>query len=322
MCIRDRFDVYTPRFGLYYNTELFTIKGNYSKGYQNVSLWTRFSTGAGRYPNNILVPEENDYFDLTIMGGNKSRTFEWKLNGFSYKVKNAVTSGKGYVPSTGTNVLETETSEDELVAILDAQGVSYSSDEIYSMNVNIKGYYQVNGSTFSLKYRKNGFNVFANGTFFDPNQLDVNNNKTSRIADIASLKGNFGLGKKMSLWNFNLNISSRLNWVGDRQVGDGTTKSGSLGYEQSGIIPSYFILNGNIIIGHKKFSQVKLNISGANILNAVYFHPGPRSANGDYGLAPAEATWSDTVNNQIRFDFVPYVRQRARFLVFKLIFDF
>ena len=150
----------------------------------------------------------------------------------------------------------------------------------------------------------------------------VNNKKTSRIADIASLKGNFGLGKKMSLGNFNLNVSSRLNWVGERQVGDGTTKSGSLGYEQSGKIPSYLILNGNIIIGHKKFSQVKLNISGANILNAVYFHPGPRSANGDYGLAPAEATWSDTVNNQIRFDFVPYVRQRARFLVFKLIFDF
>ena len=316
------FDVYTPRFGIYYNTELFTIKGNYSKGYQNVSLWTRFSTGAGRYPNNILVPEENDYFDLTIMGGNKSRTFEWKLNGFSYKVKNAVTSGKGYVPSTGTSVVETETSEDELITLLDSQGVSYSSDDIQTMNVNIKGYYQVVGSTFSLNYRKNGFNVFANGTFFDPNQLDVDNNKTNRISDIASLKGNLGLGKKMSLGNFNLNVSSRLNWVGEKQVGDGTTKSGSLGYEQSGKIPSYLILNGNIIIGHKKFSQVKLNISGANLLDVIYFHPGPRSANGDYGLAPSEATWSDTVNNQIRFDFVPYVRQRARFLVFKLIFDF
>jgi len=34
------------------------------------------------------------------------------------------------------------------------------------------------------------------------------------------------------------------------------------------------------------------------------------------------AQWNDTVNNQILFDFVPYVRQRSRFLVFKLIFDF
>lgn len=47
-----------------------------------------------------------------------------------------------------------------------------------------------------------------------------------------------------------------------------------------------------------------------------------RSANGDYGLAAPEAQWNDTVNNQILFDFVPYVRQRSRFLVFKLIFDF
>ena len=190
------------------------------------------------------------------------------------------------------------------------------------MNVNIKGYYQVTGSTFSLNYRKNGFNVFANGTFFEPNQLDVNNNKTNRIADIASFKGNFGLGKKFSLANFNVNLSSRLNWVGERQVGAGTTKSSNLGYELSGKIPSYMILNGNMIIGHKKFSQVKLNISGANLLNAIYFHPGPRSGNGDYGIAPPEATWSQTVNYQILNDFVPYVRQRSRFLLFKLIFDF
>jgi hypothetical protein len=316
------FDVYTPRFGVYYNTEFFTVKGNYSKGYQNVSLWTRFSTGAGRYPNNSLVPEENDYFDLTIMGGNKSRTFEWKLNGFTYKVKNAVTSGKGYVPSSGSTVVETGTSESELLQLLDAQGITPSSGEIRNMNVNIKGYYQVTGSTISFNYRKNGFNVFANGTFFEPNQLDVNNNKINRIADIASLKGNFGLGKRMSLGGFNLNLSSRLNWVGVRKVGAGTTKSGSLGYELSGKIPSYLILNGNLIIGHKNFSHVKLNISGANLLDAIYFHPGPRSANGDYGLAAPEAEWNNTVNNQILFDFVPYVRQRSRFLVFKLIFDF
>jgi outer membrane receptor for ferrienterochelin and colicins len=316
------FDVYTPRFGMYYNTDLFTIKGNYSKGYQNVSLWTRFSTGAGRFPNNTLVPEENDYFDLTIMGGNKSKTFEWKLNGFSYKVKNAVTGGKGYVPSSGTTVVETGTSDAELKQLLDSQGISHNRSEIRNMNVNIKGYYQVMGSTFSLNYRKNGFSIFANGTFFEPNQLDVNNNKINRIADIASLKGNFGFGKRMSLGNFNLNLSSRLNWVGARMVGAGTTKSGSLGYELSGEIPSYLILNGNFIIGHKKFSHVKLNISGANLLNAIYFHPGPRSANGDYGLAAPEANWNDTVNNQILFDFVPYVRQRSRFLVFKLIFDF
>ena len=126
----------------------------------------------------------------------------------------------------------------------------------------------------------------------------------------------------MSLGGFNLNLSSRLNWVGDRKVGPGTTKSGSLGYELSGKIPSYLILNGNLIIGHKKFSHVKLNISGANLLNTIYFHPGPRSANGDYGLAAPETQWNETVNNQILFDFVPYVRQRSRFLVFKLILTF
>ena len=102
------------------------------------------------------------------MGGNKSRTFEWKLNGFSYKVKNAVTSGKGYVPSSGSTVVETGTSESELLQLLDAQGITPSSGEIRNMNVNIKGYYQVTGSTISLNYRKNGFNVFANGTFLSP----------------------------------------------------------------------------------------------------------------------------------------------------------
>ena len=284
---------------------------------------TRFSTGAGRYPNNTLVPEENDYFDLTIIGGDKSKNFEWKLNGFSYKVKNDVTSGVGYVPNTGSDVIETATNIVELYSVLpEGIGAAIFSNEIRNMNVNIKGYYQVTGSTINLNYRKNGFNVFANGTFFEPNQLDVNNNKTNRIADIASFKGNFGLGKKFSLANFNVNLSSRLNWVGERQVGAGTTKSSNLGYELSGKIPSYMILNGNMIIGHKKFSQVKLNISGANLLNAIYFHPGPRSGNGDYGIAPPEATWSQTVNYQILNDFVPYVRQRSRFLLFKLIFDF
>ncbi len=84
----------------------------------------------------------------------------------------------------------------------------------------------------------------------------------------------------------------------------------------------HLILNGNLIIGHKKFSHVKLNIYGANLLNAIYFQPGPRSANGDYGLAALEAQWNNTVNNQILFVFVPDVRQKSRFLDFKLIFDF
>ena len=181
---------------MYYSNDLFTIKGITPKVIKMFLFGRDFSTGAGRFPNNSLVPEENDYFDLTIIGGNKSKSFEWKLNGFSYKVKNEVTSGKGYVPSSGSTVVETETTESDLIQLLDSQGVTYSSGEIRNMNVNIKGYYQVMGSTFSLNYRRNGFNVFANGTFFEPNQLDVNNNKINRIADIASFKGILVLEKE------------------------------------------------------------------------------------------------------------------------------
>ena len=275
----------SPRVVLIYNTPKFTVKAIYTKGLQNASQWTKFSTGGGRTPNPNLGTEKIKFFDLSMSGKLAKRTIEWELTGYGSYITGAVAS------------------------FTDSNGVT--------KNRNI-GSYKVLGTMATLRYNaSNGrFKAYINHTFIYP-LLTINginkDFKPIRIGDIASHHANAGATFRVSLGGLHNSIDIRANYVSDRPVGPGTTQIGNLGVPGN-VVKAYLIFNGAFIVSHKKAPWIRLALIANNILNdnildptdTRYYNPGPRSASGSY---------SNISGN------VPYVPQRSRYLMARLTFD-
>lgn len=292
--------VNSPRVSLVYSKELFTFKFIASKGFQNVSQFTKYSTGGGRVANPNLKPEEINYLNVELSGRSsldiKSDWLNWELTGFAYNVKNAVAS---------------ETDKNNV-----------------KKNFNT-GTYEIMGTmaNISIKPVKNWV-ISLNHTLTAPYQTESKYDTTlttkRRIGDIATHLANFSVtGLFKNLGPFNSSFNLRANYVGDRPEGPTTTQKLNLGVDSTGVIPQYLIFSGNIGLSFAKFPSARLditvnNILGMNVLDSkrrTHFDPGPRQAEGTFNLP-----W-DPVGTRFSDKNVPYVPQRGRFLLLKLTFD-
>lgn len=284
------FNVFTPRLGLLYNSNLTTFKLNYSRGFQNVSLFTQYSTGGGRIPNPDIAPEAVDYFDLTFMGNSKSKKFKYSITGFNYFVNNAVSS-----------------------VILDNGS---------PQNRNA-GEYNISGIMANSSYKLKDLRIDFNSTYFNPYEISQNE-KNIRIGDIASFRANFGITKFFETKKTESSLNLRMNYVGDKPVGPNTTQSLNFGLNNTNVIPGYTTLNGNFIFKIKSISSLSIGLSAFNILNKKYYHPGPRTAAGYFDLdnRNPDETYGDFLNQSLWNKNTPYMPQRPRNFQLRLMFDF
>ena len=300
------FDVITPRLGLAYVSKNVSIKSNFSRGYQNVSQWTKYSTAGGRVPNNNIKPEEINYGDLSISAYDQNDKFNSNLTLFGAKVKNGVASS---LNSNGT------------------------SQNINSDNVGIVGL------MLSLKYKTPSIRLDLNGTVFNPVQVDFQIKTllksmfnqsldtlsgTTRTGDIAAYRANFGVTKFVNVKGINLSVNLRGNYVGDKNVGPFTTQENNPGLNGTNVIPAYFTLNSNVVLGFKKLPQLRFSVGINNITNEQYYHPGIRTASASFGILPqpSDQTYSEWINSSLTNRYVPYVQQRLQNLIVKLSLDF
>lgn len=299
------FNVFTPRLGLAFVSKNVGIKTNFSKGYQNVSQWTKYSTAGGRIPNSNIKPEEIDYADLSLAVYDQNDKFNSNLTLFTAKVKNGVTSS---INTNGT------------------------SQNINSDNLGIVGL------MLSVKYKTPSIRVDLNGTVFNPVQGDFQIKTllksmfnqsldtlsgTTRVGDIAAYRANFGVTKFIKAKGVNLSVNLRGNYVGDKNVGPLTTQTGNPGLNGTNIIPAYFTLNSNVVLGFKKLPQLKFSVGINNITNTRYYHPGIRTASASFGILtqPADQTYAEWINNSLSNRYIPYVQQRLQNIVLKLSLD-
>ena len=100
--IRDNqgYEVFEPRFGIVLTSNFLTFKSNYSKGFQNVSLYNRYSTGGNRIPNPLLKPEQIQYLDVSLLGNLLNEKLKWNFTGFAYDVKDAINEGLHHMVDT------------------------------------------------------------------------------------------------------------------------------------------------------------------------------------------------------------------------------
>ncbi|MEY3648779.1 MAG: hypothetical protein RLZ13_1664, partial [Bacteroidota bacterium] len=267
-----------------------------SKGLQNVSQLTRYSTGAGRTPNPNLRPESIDFLNIEYLGHIGNGGLGWDINAFGYLIDNAVAS------STRNGIRQ---------------------------NINI-GKYRTTGlmSGFYYKPKSRDWNIQANHTYFFPQLIkaaeDSGIEVPVRLGDIASHRVNLSLTKQTHMGILSNVLNLRANYVSERPIGKNTTSSKNIGLDGKGSpIPEYLILHGNVGFKLKTLPMLRLDVSVENILNKnlldggnpEYYHPGPREASGTFNMpgAVAGAAYGDLSQ--------PYIPQRPRFFLVRLTYS-
>lgn len=267
---------FNPKFAMVYKSKAVVVKTIFSQGIQNPSQFTKFSTTGVRDANPNLGPERIRNLEFVVQGIRKTK-LNWDGSIFISRVDDAVVLSTGNGPKASFN--------------------------------NI-GSYSIIGSQGNLMLNpfQNGISFYANYSLTYSKEINNPDSEGSiDVADIARFKANFGLNipKTIKQNRFNLNIRS--NYVGQKLVGPGTTVPGNMGLDGTGKIPAYTIFNSSFMYSHDKVPSLRLQFTVNNIFNALYFSPGPRTANGNY------------VNNYNGF--VPYVPQENRNYRLSLIFE-
>ncbi len=230
----------SPRVAIVYAPKKFIFKAIYSRGIQNVSNWTKFSTAGNRIPNPKLGT--GTIQNLEVAGS-------WNINEFFFadivlynsRIKDVV----GKRP--------------------------YPEDPAYVQNANI-GEFNIIGLQSNITYKSKTFSAYLNYTFTDPKQIvDETGEIDNRVGDIASHQINAGLNK-LFFGKFNFNL--RMNYIGERKTGPGTTVP-----LNDFTFPSVIIFNTTL--GYQNILPgLTIQLICNNLFNKKYYDPGVKLADG------------------------------------------
>jgi outer membrane receptor for ferrienterochelin and colicin len=281
----------SPRVSAIFNTKHTTFKLNYSKGLQNVSQWTKYSTGGGRLPSSNLETESIDFVNLEYLGRIGSGNVSWDINAFGYLIDDAVASGV-------------------------IQGIRRNYNAGKYRNLGLMTGFHFNSASKNWRLE-------ANHTFYKPELVSstlIELPKPQRLGDIASHRINLSITRKNHIGKFHNVINIRANYISERPIGPGTTQNLNPGVDGLGTIPAYLLVNSNIGFKHQRLPFLRLDISIENLLNnnvldklnTQYFHPGPREASGSFNMP------GDIIGGSYADRNVPYVPQRPRFYLVRM----
>ncbi len=263
----------SPRAALVLTPNKFIIKAIYAQAFQNASIFKKNATTTTRATNPDLAPETASNLELSFGYNISKNTF---LDVVYYRANyNSVAVLKEFSDPDDPE----KTQQFQAVGELQVQGIQ----------ANISG-----------KWRF--LNYFANYTFTDPQNKNVENkNEFERVADIADHRLNFGIGTTF----FNhLSMFIKTNYIGERPVGEGTTTPNNPGSFPSTAIFTGSLSYNNIIPG------LSLQIVGNNLLNKEYFDPGIRSADGSVNSPSNKSSYAYRIP------------QRRRNFIVRLMYDF
>jgi outer membrane receptor for ferrienterochelin and colicins len=243
---------FTPRIVVIYKFGEIYARLILSEGIQNVSQWTKYSTGGNRIPNPTLDTEKVKFANFSLEGSMLNKSLQWSIMSYFCDVSDVVAS-------------------QSLNGIL--------------MNRNV-GEYRIFGTMASLAFisSNKNFRAEANYTFMNPQDLDrINSDEPLRIGDIPAHQFNLNASYRLISNGGFLGVAAiRTNYVGKRPVGPETSQKDNPGLMGSGFYPQYFVVNGSVTLSHKELNGLSLQVTVNNILDQLHYHPGPRTAAANY----------------------------------------
>jgi outer membrane receptor protein involved in Fe transport len=229
---------FNPRIAVVYLPENFVIKAIYSEAMKDASNWTKFATNPARLlPSPNLKPEKVKNIELSV-GYNFTK--DLYVDVAAYKAN--------YTGIVGTKIVPYGNS---------TTGINYPM-----------GSMEIKGIQSNLTYKYKNYDLYANYTYTDPQNTDDD----TRIGDIAGHNINFGLN---ALYFEKLNVNLRVNYMGERKTGPGTTVPANP-YQ----FPSVTVANLTVNYSDIFMPGITLQFLCNNIFDKEYFTPGIRSADG------------------------------------------
>ena len=239
---------FNPRVALVVTPGKFIFKAVYASAFQNASNWTKFSTNTARKVNNPnLTPEKVSNIDLSV-AYRFTKNIYADLVYYNSQFNGVV--GTGIVKLPGG----TSTGQNQAIGALKIQGLQ--------SNVTIK---------------LNQYSIYANFTYTDPKNNILKSvtltNNYQRIGDISSFHFNAGVN---ATYFEHLNVNLRMNYIGERPVGSGTSVAAN-----PGKFPAFTLFNGSLMY-KEILPGLNAQLIVNNLLDKQYSDPGIRSADGGF----------------------------------------
>lgn len=242
---------FNPRIALIYTPGRLAFKAIYAKAFQDASSRDRYAVSSTRRLSNpTLRPDRIDNFEVAVNYAPEART-QIGITAYCSLYSDIVEETS--VPfGTGRTLQKQNTGKANVM------GLQGTAD------------FQINSQ----------FKMYVNYTYTDATREDtLKKNETKRqtltVGDIAKHHLNAGINGKFLRNRLNTNL--RLNYVGNRPVGPGTSVQTNI-LQPNGVFPAYMLLSG--AVSYQLNTKVNVQVIGNNLLNNEYFDPGTRSANG------------------------------------------
>ncbi len=236
--------VFTPRLAVVWSRGHAVLKAIYAEAFKDASNFSRYATSPGfrDLPNPSLDPERVRNFELAV-GWHPMGRLTAGLAAYRAQYSNAVASRPVALPD-GTTTLQNQA----------------------------VGELETLGAEATVGWRLDNHRIDANLTWTDPHVVDAAAGDP-RVADIARWRANLLTNSRFGeRWQADL----RLNWVGERPAGAGTSVA-----NPEGAVPSYFVANAAVTYALPWRSGARLQLVVDNLLDARYDHPGIGSADGE-----------------------------------------
>ncbi|MVN91236.1 TonB-dependent receptor [Mucilaginibacter aquatilis] len=273
--------VFSPKLALVASLKKAVLKLIYSQGIQNPSQFTKFSTSTTRNANPTLRAEKIRNYEFIVLNKHGVNAINWDLSVAYSSIIDAVSSGPD--PNNAGRTI----------------------------NQN-NGQYTIFTGQGNLLYhpQQSHWDAYFNVTYTRARQTansSVIDFQKQIIADIAPWKFNAGVNYAFNLSQSAFNINLRGNYVDAKPVGEGTTVPANAGVDGTNYIPRFVLFNSALTYQNKRYNCFTLQFVVNNILNTLYYNPGPRNANANFTTAIS--------------GFVPYVAQRDRNFLITLKFN-
>ena len=235
--------VFTPRLAVIWSRPRTVIKGIYAEAFKDASNFNRYATSPGfrDLANPSLEPERVRSFELSA-GWQPIAGLSAGLTAYRAHYSNAVAPQQAKLPDGSP------TQQNQAVGEL-----------------------EISGAEATFGWRRGARQLDANLTYTDPRVVDPGHGDP-RVADIARLSANLIAGSRFGEhWRADL----RLNWVGERETGPGTSVA-----NPEGPVPSHLVAGATLSFTHPVLRGGRLQLLVNNLFDARYDDPGIGGADG------------------------------------------